>query len=175
MRVNVHYASFCWFVYSGDIFVKFDYLKAFGVLILFSRIHTMFLVFKTDLFSMWVIYNSLLYADSVGQGHPETRSDGGDCNVDSTETVGTGRLKRTDPNCDRRKTKITSSSYVRVWPPIQGLTWLFFSSTIPIVTFCRAVEQLALSVFSVTKLLIIVWLLMERKGHFLKSAAFRRH
>lgn len=45
------------------------------------------------------MYNSLLYVVSAGQGHLETRSDGGDCNVDATEAVGTGRLKSTNPNC----------------------------------------------------------------------------
>ena len=36
---------------------------------------------------------SLSYAVSVGQGHLETRGDGGDCDVDTTEAIGTGRLK----------------------------------------------------------------------------------
>lgn len=43
--------------------------------------------------------NPPLYAVSVGQGHLETRSDGGDCNVDTTEAFGTGRLKSI-PNFD---------------------------------------------------------------------------
>lgn len=46
-------------------------------------------------FSARLIYYSLLYAHWVGQGHLETRSDGGDCDVDATEAVGTGRLKST--------------------------------------------------------------------------------
>lgn len=49
--------------------------------------------------SVYAISNSPLHVVSVGQGHLETRSDGGDCNVDTTEAVGTGRLK-SFPNCD---------------------------------------------------------------------------
>lgn len=37
---------------------------------------------------------------SAGQGHLETRSDGGDCNVDTTEAAGTGGLESTNLNCD---------------------------------------------------------------------------
>ncbi len=30
VRINVHYASFCWFVFSGDFLLHFVY-KAFGM------------------------------------------------------------------------------------------------------------------------------------------------
>lgn len=49
---------------------------------------------------MQLIYNCPLCA--AGQGHFETRSDGGDCNADTTEAVGTRRLKSMNPNTDLR-------------------------------------------------------------------------
>lgn len=57
---------------------------------------------------MLLIYNSPLYAVFVGQGHTETRSDGRDSNVDTTETFGTGRLENTNSNFD----------LVKDWPHI---------------------------------------------------------
>lgn len=41
----------------------------------------------------------MLHHVSVGQGHLEARSDGGDCHVDTTEAAGTERLK-SRPHCD---------------------------------------------------------------------------
>lgn len=42
----------------------------------------------------------MLYAVvSVGQGHLEARSDGGDCHIDTTKAAGTERLK-SRPHCD---------------------------------------------------------------------------
>lgn len=44
----------------------------------------------------------LIYVVSVGEGHLKTRGDGGDCNVDATEALGTGGLKSPKP-CHKSK------------------------------------------------------------------------
>lgn len=69
--------------------------------------------------------NSLLNTVSVGEGHLETRSDGGDCNVDTTEAVGTGGLKSI-PKCDIA-TKL-SSQLSMSWTDHPSESSLFCSS-----------------------------------------------
>lgn len=52
------------------------------------------LLLYKDLCKLLILNKSFFCLFAAGQGYLKTRSDGGDCNVDTTEAVGTRELRR---------------------------------------------------------------------------------
>ena len=66
---------------------------------------------------------------SAGQGHLETRSDGGDCNVDATEAAGTGGLDSPNSTFDLITKPRPHQTYVSKTDHLPSVTEVTFFLT----------------------------------------------